>query len=123
VAITERSSCRPRNIGVDVISYQRGISSNHLLALAAAAEIRLGVHWLICACRRGNGPPLLSISNVTPVLRDGYWLGVHEAGKWCSLLDTDASCYGGSGYTNVHETTAQPTPWHDQPASSSICRR
>jgi heavy metal translocating P-type ATPase len=27
---------------VDVISYQRGISSNHLLALAAAAEARLG---------------------------------------------------------------------------------
>jgi 1,4-alpha-glucan branching enzyme len=33
------------------------------------------------------------------------------------MLNTDAPCYGGSGYTNGHDTTAQPAPWHDQPAS------
>ena len=65
----------------------------------------------------GNGPPLLSISNFTPVPRDGYRLGVPEAGNWLPLMNTDAGCYGGSGYTNGNDTTAQATPWHGQPAS------
>jgi 1,4-alpha-glucan branching enzyme len=65
----------------------------------------------------GNGPPLLSISNFTPVPREGYRLGVPEAGKWLPLMNTDAGCYGGSGYSNGNDTVAEPTPWHDQPAS------
>jgi 1,4-alpha-glucan branching enzyme len=65
----------------------------------------------------GNGPPVLSISNFTPVPREGYRLGVPEAGKWRALVNTDATCYGGSGYANGHDTAAQPAPWHDQPAS------
>jgi 1,4-alpha-glucan branching enzyme len=65
----------------------------------------------------GNGLPVLSISNFTPVPREDYRLGVPEAGKWRAMLNTDAPCYGGSGYTNGHDTTAQPAPWHDQPAS------
>jgi 1,4-alpha-glucan branching enzyme len=68
----------------------------------------------------GNGPPLLSISNFTTVPRDGYRLGVPEAGKWCALVNTDAACYGGSGYTNGHDTTAEPAPWHGQPASLTL---
>ena len=65
----------------------------------------------------GNGPPLLSISNFTPVPRNGYRLGVPEAGKWRALVNTDAACYGGSGSTNGHDTTAEAAPWNDQPAS------
>jgi 1,4-alpha-glucan branching enzyme len=65
----------------------------------------------------GNGPPVLSISNFTPVPREGYRLGVPEAGEWRPLINTDASCYGGSGYSNGHDTTARSDPWHDQPAS------
>src|SRR5215472_3450829 len=44
----------------------------------------------------GNGPPILTVVNFTPMARDGYRLGVPEAGPWRTVLDTDAACYGGS---------------------------
>ncbi len=65
----------------------------------------------------GNGKPLLSVSNFTPVPRDNYRLGVPEAGTWRALLNTDAACYGGSDYIDGHDIQAEPAPWHDQPAS------
>ncbi|MBV9553534.1 MAG: 1,4-alpha-glucan branching protein GlgB [Alphaproteobacteria bacterium] len=68
----------------------------------------------------GNGPPLLSISNFTPVPRDGYRLGVPEAGRWRALLNTDASRYGGSDYTNGHDAMAEAASWHEQPASLTL---
>jgi 1,4-alpha-glucan branching enzyme len=65
----------------------------------------------------GNGKPLLSVSNFTPVPRDNYRLGVPEAGTWRALLNTDAACYGGSDYVDGDGIQAEPAPWHDQPAS------
>ena len=66
---------------------------------------------------RGNGPPILSVANFTPLPRDGYRLGVPEAGTWRTVLDTDAACYGGSNYGDGAAATAEPSPWRDQPAS------
>ena len=74
----------------------------------------------ICECPRGNGPPILAISNFTPVPRDGYRLGVPEAGTWRAVLNTDAACYGGSNYGDGAAETAEPSPWHDQPASLAL---
>jgi 1,4-alpha-glucan branching enzyme len=65
----------------------------------------------------GNGPPLLSISNFTPVPRDGYRIGVPEAGSWHALLNTDAACYGGSNYGDGHDAAAEFGAWSGQPAS------
>jgi 1,4-alpha-glucan branching enzyme len=65
----------------------------------------------------GNGPPLLSISNFTPAPRDGYRLGVPEPGSWRALVNTDAPCYGGSGYGDGHDAVAHQESWHDHPAS------
>jgi 1,4-alpha-glucan branching enzyme len=69
----------------------------------------------------GNGPPLLSVSNFTPVPRNGYRIGVPEAGKWCALVNTDAACYGGSDFAaDRPDATAELAPWHDQPASLEL---
>jgi len=68
----------------------------------------------------GNGPPVLAVSNFTPVPRNGYRLGVPEAGKWCALLNTDAACYGGSGFASGSDITAESAPWHNQPASLAL---
>jgi 1,4-alpha-glucan branching enzyme len=65
----------------------------------------------------GNGLPVLSISNFTPIPREGYRLGVPEAGRWRAVLNTDAGCYGGSDFGNGHDPTAAPVAWQDQPAS------
>ena len=68
----------------------------------------------------GNRPPVLAVSNFTPVPRNGYRLGVPEAGKWCALLNTDAACYGGSDFAGGREATAERAPWHNQPASLAL---
>jgi len=69
---------------------------------------------------RGNGPPILTVVNFTPVARDGYRLGVPEAGAWRTVLDTDAARYGGSNYGDGAAATAEPRPWRDQPASLAL---
>jgi 1,4-alpha-glucan branching enzyme len=65
----------------------------------------------------GNGPPVLSISNFTPMPRSGYRLGIPEAGPWRAVLNTDASCYGGSDFADGRDAVAEPAAWHGQPAS------
>ena len=68
----------------------------------------------------GNSPPVLAVSNFTPVPRNGYRLGVPDAGKWRALLNTDAACYGGSDFASGCDVTAEPAPWHNQPASLAL---
>ena len=58
--------------------------------------------------RRGNeGAPVLVVSNMTPVPRMGYRLGVPEGfGAWREALNSDASVYGGSNLGNGGGTLA-----------------
>ena len=43
---------------------------------------------------------VLAISNMTPVPRQGYRVGVPQEGRWDEILNTDAACYGGSNLGN-----------------------
>jgi len=45
-------------------------------------------------------PPVFVVSNLTPVPRHGYRLGVPLPGLWRELLNTDARDYGGAGLGN-----------------------
>jgi len=85
-----------------------------------------GFQWVI-GDDRGNsvfawlrkseaGQPLLVIGNFTPVVREGYRIGVPLEGRWDELFNSDAECYGGSNVGNDVVTT-EPTPWMDQPHS------
>jgi len=60
------------------------------------------------------------ISNMAPVPREGYRLGLPMAGRWAEVLNTDAVAYGGSGMGNLGEVHAEDVPWHGRPASASI---
>ena len=61
--------------------------------------------------RRGrDGSLLLVVSNMTPVPRHGYQFRVPNPGPWRELLNTDASCYGGSNLGNWGRVEAQPSP-------------
>ena len=62
------------------------------------------------ATRGEPGPPLLCIFNATPVPRDDYWIGVEAAGRYRTLLNSDAARYGGSGYATaeVAQTVGEP---------------
>lgn len=58
--------------------------------------------------------------NLTPVVRDGYRLGVPESGIYRELLNSDAEKFGGSNVINEGDFVAEEVPWHDQPYSIVI---
>jgi 1,4-alpha-glucan branching enzyme len=63
---------------------------------------------------------LLVVLNLTPVPREGYRVGVPEAGFWAEALNSDAGEYGGSSRGNLGGVEADPTPFHDRPFSLSL---
>ncbi|HET9652383.1 MAG TPA: 1,4-alpha-glucan branching protein GlgB, partial [Usitatibacter sp.] len=48
-----------------------------------------------------EGPPMLVAANFTPVVREGYRVGVPLAGAWREVLNGDAPIYGGGGVGNM----------------------
>lgn len=64
-------------------------------------------------------PPVLVISNFTPVVRHDYQLGVPRLGRWREALNSDASSYGGSGIS-AGNVISLPEPMHGQPFSLSL---
>jgi 1,4-alpha-glucan branching enzyme len=51
--------------------------------------------------RRAPGaPPVVVVSNFTPVLREGYALPLPQDGDWAEMMNTDAAHYGGSNAGN-----------------------
>ena len=58
---------------------------------------------------------VLVVSNFTPVVREGYLIGVPYAGKWREVLNSDAKCYGGSGVGNDGMVETMPYDIHGQP--------
>ncbi|HUF99507.1 MAG TPA: 1,4-alpha-glucan branching protein GlgB [Ilumatobacter sp.] len=64
---------------------------------------------------RGAAPPVLVVANFTPVVRDGYAIGVPTGGEWREICSSDDIAFGGSGVTDgMH--TAWDDPVHGQPS-------
>ena len=64
--------------------------------------------------RRGaeDAPPMLMVSNFTPVERKERRIGVPEQGHWVERLNTDSEFYGGAGRGNFGGV------WSDRIAAS-----
>ena len=66
-----------------------------------------GFEWIECDDRDNcvlswirrdkHGQPLVCVSNLTPVVRDGYRLSAPRGGEFRVLINTDSERYGGSG--------------------------
>ena len=71
--------------------------------------------WL----RRGESTDDLAlvICNFTPVIREGYRVGVPVAGRFREAINTDAAHYGGSNVGNLGIVEAEPIPAHGQEQS------
>jgi 1,4-alpha-glucan branching enzyme len=70
--------------------------------------------------KAGDGsPPLLAVSNMTPVPRTNYLLGVPLGGHWRELINTDASEFGGAGWGNFGGVEAAPVRSHGH--RQSVC--
>lgn len=63
---------------------------------------------------------VLVISNMTPVPRHHYRVGVPLSGCWREVLNTDAQVYGGSNLGNRGEAEAEPVGSHGLPQSLAL---
>jgi 1,4-alpha-glucan branching enzyme len=67
--------------------------------------------------RARNGTCVLVLLNFTPVPREGYRIGVPQAGRYIELLNSDAACYGGSNLGNGAGLESEDKPWMGYPHS------
>jgi 1,4-alpha-glucan branching enzyme len=57
------------------------------------------------------GQVLIFVVNATPVVREGYRIGVHSEGWYEEVLNTDAQTYGGANLGNLGGMHADALPW------------
>jgi 1,4-alpha-glucan branching enzyme len=81
-------------------------ANENVLAFARRSEN--GKRWLVCAC------------NFSPVVREGWRIGLPMGGKWREALNTDSRFYGGSDVGNGLGLEAQKEPWNEQEHSVEI---
>ena len=62
----------------------------------------------------------LVVSNMTPVPREGYRIGVPKAGHWREVLNTDAGMYGGGNLGNGGGVSSEEIEAHGNPQSVSL---
>ncbi len=67
-----------------------------------------------------DSPPLLVVSNFTPIHREDYRLGVPGPGYYRELLNTDARIYGGSEAGNKGGCLAEQHPSHGREWSVKV---
>jgi 1,4-alpha-glucan branching enzyme len=74
-----------------------------------------------------GSPPLLVVSNMTPVPRTNYVLGVPGGSKgtlggnfWREVINTDAAEFGGAGWGNLGGVEAAPVRSHGRMQSVSL---
>ena len=88
-----------------------------------------GFRWLECDdasmslisfLRIDGDDHVACLFNMTPVVRDGYRVGLPAAGSYVERLNTDATCYGGSNCGNLGRVEAVSEPCMGQPASAIV---
>ena len=77
-------------------------------------------HSVISFLRRDRqGGTVLVVCNFTPVVHEGYRIGVPAPGEYHEVFNTDAGCFGGSGQGNG-VLRSEPIPWHSQECSLAL---
>jgi 1,4-alpha-glucan branching enzyme len=64
--------------------------------------------------------PVVVISNMTPILRSNWRLGVPRGGRWVERINTDAAHYGGWNNGNNGGVATQPVAAHGQAQSVEL---
>jgi 1,4-alpha-glucan branching enzyme len=79
-------------------------------------------HSVISYLRKGKDRDdfLLVAANFTPVVREGYRLGVPALGNYREILNSDSAGYFGSNVTNRLAIPAQTVKWQTQPYSIEV---
>jgi 1,4-alpha-glucan branching enzyme len=90
-----------------------------------------GFEWIDChdaessvisLLRKGKSAEdiVLVACNFTPVSRPNYRIGAPCGGYWKEILNSDATCYGGSGWGNMGGVEAVPIPLHGRSHSLTL---
>ncbi len=108
---------------------------NHLYQREAALHqvdfTAPGFEWIDCndsdasvvsLIRRATDPEdsVIAVVNWTPIVREGYRIGVPEAGYYQELLNSDATAYGGSNVGNQGGLHTDAIPAHGRDHSLSL---
>ena len=64
--------------------------------------------------------PVMVVANFTPVVRQGYRVGVPHGGRWDERLNSDSSHYGGSNVGNNGGADATAKTHHGRPFSLTL---
>jgi 1,4-alpha-glucan branching enzyme len=59
-------------------------------------------------------------SNLSPVPRLDYRLGLPRSGDWREAVNTDSRFYGGGDVGNLGSIATEPIAWHGQPCSARL---
>ncbi|MDR3562247.1 MAG: 1,4-alpha-glucan branching protein GlgB [Negativicutes bacterium] len=106
---------------------------NHLYrrdpALWKSDESWEGFEWIDCQDysqsiiiflrRSGDGEFTVVLCNFTPVVRQGYRVGVPMAGRYHEVFNSDSEQYGGSGQ-HSGDLVTEKLAWQNQPYSLSV---
>jgi len=88
-----------------------------------------GFEWIECNdsdqsvlsyLRRSETELIIVLLNFTPVPRQGYRLGVPQAGRYEEILNSDSSYYNGSNVGNQQFIHSEEKSWMGRPHSLSL---
>ena len=90
-----------------------------------------GFEWIDCSdneqgvisfIRHGSnlGEMVITVCNMTPVIRRSYRIGVPSSGCYREKINSDASIYGGSGVGNLGEVRAEEIAAHGRDYSLNL---
>lgn len=79
-------------------------------------EVHDSAHSILAYVRRSkiDDSAVIVVCNFTPVVREGYRLGVPYPGDYVEVLSSDDARYGGSGVINEGLLPANDEPWRGQ---------
>jgi len=119
----------PRHAGIQTLLRDCNRLYRELPALYERDAEPEGLEWItsdreqsiVAFARRGRDATavVVTVTNFTPVPREGYRLGVPLAGEYVEVLNTDAPHYGGSGVTN-EVVIAEAIEAHGKPHSITL---
>ncbi len=77
---------------------------------------------VVAFLRKGADPrdAMLIVCNFTPVMREGYTVGVPEGGFWREVLNSNSDTYCGTGIGNLGGVHASVTASHGRPHSLTL---
>jgi len=115
----------PAHVGVQRLLRDLNTIYQEHPALYERDAISTGFRWIIgddrtnsvfAFLRYGTDEehPVLVVSNLTPVPRTCYGIGVPRPGYWREILNSDAACYGGSNLGNGGGQQSVPAYLHGE---------